>query len=105
VSYPGIQDLLLYVGVPLAVIGLIYVLVYASGSRGAKRYRPGRPYDFAPVWFLARPETDGPAAVEHAAGHAAVTSGGAHLASIEAAPVAVVAPKSAGLTGGASDRW
>ncbi len=62
-AYPSTQDLLIFVGIPLATIGIIFALVYASPSgRGTKRYRPGRPYPFAPVWFLARPEKDGPAA-------------------------------------------
>jgi hypothetical protein len=106
VSYPGIQDWLIYAGIPLAVIAIIFALVYASGSRNAKRYRPGRPYEFAPVWFLARPEADGPAAEPageiiagtHVEG---ITAGGVD----SAAAVAVAAPKSAGHTGGASDRW
>jgi hypothetical protein len=79
--------LLIYVGIPLAVIALTFALVYLSGSRSAKRYRPGRDYTYAPVWFLAKPETDGPAtakALELTA------------ASSQAHP---------GLTGGASDRW
>ena len=80
-------------GIPLAVIAVIYALVYASGSRGAKRYRPGRPYSFAPVWFLAKPETDGPSA------KALGASSGAKA--LEAAPER----EHPGLTGGASDRW
>ena len=83
-AYPSTQDLLIFVGIPLATIGIIFALVYASpGGRGTKRYRPGRPYPYAAVWFLARPEKDGPAgrsaqasghtpALEsgHASGHA-----------------------------------
>jgi hypothetical protein len=108
VSYPGIQDWLIYAGIPLAVIAIIFALVYASGSRSAKRYRPGRPYEFAPVWFLARPEADGPAAADH---NTHKITSGAHVAEIGsgtvdgAAAAAIVAPKSAGHTGGASDRW
>jgi len=62
VANPSTQDLLIFVGIPLATTGIIFALVYASPSgRGTKRYRPGRPYPYAPVWFLARPEKDGPA--------------------------------------------
>jgi hypothetical protein len=103
VSYPDIRDLLIYVGIPLAVIAIIFALVYASGARGAKRYRPGRPYDFAPVWFLARPEADGPAAQ-----HAAVSAAEKQVAAVEsgtAVGARVAVPRSAGHTGGASDRW
>ncbi len=88
-STPDTQDLLIFVGIPLAVIVIIFALVYASGSRGAKRYRPGRPYSFAPVWFLARPETDGPSRSH------------APMKALEAAPER----EHPGVTGGASDRW
>jgi hypothetical protein len=78
--------LLIFVGIPLAVIALTFALVYLSGSRSAKRYRPGREYTYAPVWFLAKPETDGPA-----------TS--------PAKELTASSPIHPGLTGGASDRW
>lgn len=89
--YTATEDLIYFVGIPLAVIGLIFALVYLAGSRGSKRYRPGRPYGYAPVWFLARPEADGPAATDRAAitATASDADGSAH----------------AGATGGASDRW
>ena len=86
-SYPDAKDLLIFVGIPLAVIALIFALVYLSGSRSAKRYRPGRDYPYAPVWFLAKPETDGPAT--------------SPLNELTAAS----SPAHPGLTGGASDRW
>jgi hypothetical protein len=113
VAYPSTLDLLIFVGVPLAVVGIIFALVYAShGGRGAKRYRPGRPYPFAPVWFLARPEKDGPAAVESGIARAALTAPGtppgrAVATDVSVAPTdtAVVAREHPGVTGGASDRW
>lgn len=94
-STPDLPDLLIYAGIPLAVIAIIFALVYAAGGRNAKRYRPGRPYEFAPVWFLARPESDGPEA-QHAALDAAARA--ELTAAGDIAPVVDV-------TGGASDRW
>lgn len=88
-SNPSTQDLLIFVGIPLAVIAIVYALVYASGGRSAKRYRPGRPYNFAPVWFLARPEADGPAALPATHSHELESAEREHP----------------GVTGGASDRW
>lgn len=85
--YTATEDLLIFVAIPLAVMGLIFALVYIAGARSYKRYRTGRAYTYAPVWFLARPESDGPSA----APQAAITAG-----SEGANP---------GLTGGASDRW
>jgi hypothetical protein len=78
--------LLIYIGIPLAVIALTFALVYLSGSRSAKRYRPGRDYTYAPVWFLAKPETDGPATAP-------------------ARELTAASQAHPGLTGGASDRW
>lgn len=68
-------------GIPLAVILVVYVLVYASSPRESKRYRPGRDYQFAPAWYLSRPESEGPRAIESGAS------------------------EEPGETGGASDRW
>ena len=134
-AYPSTQDLLIFVGIPLATIGIIFALVYASpGGRGTKRYRPGRPYPYAPVWFLARPEKDGPAgrsalasghgsghgsghALEHGSGHGSEqaeltasnddvrTASDASVASVASVGAAVAAREHPGVTGGASDRW
>lgn len=92
-----LETVLTLVGAPLAVIIAVTALIYApSGSRG-KRYRPGRDYDFAPVWFLARPEN--------------VTVAGAaeHVHKLdEDAPKAIESAESApraGVKGGASGNW
>ena len=85
------ETVLWFVVVPLAVILTVFGLVLAfSGSRRAKRYRPGRPYDFKPVWFTAAP--GGP------------SDGGPHELTSSAAH-AEAATASTGTTGGASDRW
>ncbi|MCG5438721.1 aa3-type cytochrome oxidase subunit CtaJ, partial [Micromonospora foliorum] len=54
---------MVFAGIPLAAVLVIAGLSYAGihggatgGGGGAKRYRPGRPFDFHPVWFLGRPE-------------------------------------------------
>ena len=90
---------LVYVLIPVAVIGLIAALSTA-GSRDGKqpdrRYRPGRPYDFRPIWFLSSPErVTGPSA----AGSARPALTGPVL---EDSTGARVKP---GSTGGASDSW
>jgi hypothetical protein len=94
------QTLLIYAGIPLAVIAIVAGMVYAGGRKTAKRYRPGRPYDHAPVWYTSSVH---PAAIgEHREGAAAA---------LPATPSTAVAatigePMSApGVTGGASDRW
>lgn len=86
------ETVLIYVGIPAAIVLVVAGVIFAGGSRRSKRYRPGRPYDFKPVWFTAAPE--GPAA---AGRHEPAT--GTEPAML---PAAVVAPSP---TGGASDRW
>jgi len=84
-----VETLLLLIGAALAVALVIVALVYAGGSRKSKRYRPGRPFEFTPVWFLSAPEHQARAAIRP--GRELVRSSG------RATPVRG--------TGGASDRW
>jgi hypothetical protein len=90
-----------YVLIPLGVIVLVASLVMAGSnrSRRSRRYRPGRPYDFQPMWFLAAPErvTGRPAP---AGGHASAPALEAPI--FEDSSGARVLP---GPVGGASDSW
>jgi hypothetical protein len=90
-----------YVLIPLGVIVLVasVVMTGSSRSRRTRRYRPGRPYDFQPTWFLASPErvTSQPAL---AGGHAAAPALDAPV--FEDSSGARVRP---GPVGGASDSW
>jgi hypothetical protein len=110
-----IETVLIFGGIPAAVIAVVYGLVYAGGSRQDKRYRPGRPFDFTPVWLLSAPER------QLARGAQALPAGGSRSAlpagaggpvaagSVVAAPVAAQWPPTdeaaQHVTGGASDRW
>jgi hypothetical protein len=80
----GTEQVLILAGVPILVAVIIWGLASIGGPQARKRYRPGRPYDFTPVWYLANHRGE-------AAG--ATPSGGAPGSSVGAA------------TGGASDRW
>jgi hypothetical protein len=108
------QTVLVFAGIPIAVVAVVYGLVYGmSGRQNSKRYRPGRPFTFAPVWFLSAPET----LSATAATQPALTSGGHHAelpasSSAPAGPLLAQAadapanqPAAHGETGGASDRW
>ena len=88
--------------IALAVVAVVYAAVYAGSARRAKRYRPGRPFEFTPVWFLAAPED-----AAEVAGRAELT-GSARKALTGAAadgewPAEAEVHEHA--TGGASDRW
>jgi hypothetical protein len=93
-----ISTVLLFVLLPAAIIAVVAGLSLAGGSgRQTRRYRPGRPYDFTPIWFLARPEQVGPAQG---------TSGRrAPAPALESGVVESGARVPMGATGGASDRW
>lgn len=92
-----LETVLIFVGIPLAVYLLVVGLVYAPGVRRGGRYRPGRRYSFAPVWFVSRPEEVSLAA---ASGHGtalAVTAD--EMQELE--PGTAVSP----VKGGASGSW
>jgi hypothetical protein len=85
------ETLLYLVGVPAAVAAVVWALVYRGGPAAQKRYRPNRPYRFAPVWYVAnrsREPDPGVAALE--AGQRRAT---------------LPASRSQPSVGGASDRW
>jgi hypothetical protein len=95
------NTVLIYVVIPLGVLLVVASLVFASSdrTRRTRRYRPGRPYDFQPIWFLATPER---------VGHAApALTGNASRQAIEAPVLEDAAGQRvrAGSTGGASDSW
>ncbi|GAA1895113.1 aa3-type cytochrome oxidase subunit CtaJ [Asanoa iriomotensis] len=105
------ETVLYFVVIPAAAVLVIAGLAAAGGGPRPKRYRPGRPYDFRPVWFLSAPELLSHAP-EEADSHnievgetrALTTAGsafGGPTGAIE--PVPSAAP--AGKVGGASDRW
>jgi hypothetical protein len=81
----GPETVLYLVVVPAAIVAIIWGLASIGGPQAKRRYRPGRPYDFIPVWYLAN----------HRHG-----TGDASRPALPAADEAVQ-----GSTGGASDRW
>jgi hypothetical protein len=102
-----IETVLIYVGIPALVIAIVTGLVFSGDVRRGKRYRPGRPYDFRPVWFLSAPEqltdqgTDEHKALRSTGAAAALPAGGPSAAAERVASK----PAEQRATGGASDRW
>ncbi|NUR71901.1 MAG: hypothetical protein HOU81_13845 [Hamadaea sp.] len=103
------QTVLTFVVAPLAVIGVVAVLVFAgSGKSRAKRYRPGRSFDSAPVWFTASAH---PTSAHPTSAHPTGDSGEHSQAALPAAgssasvPAVAATASAPGVTGGASDRW
>jgi len=92
------ETLLVFAGSPIAIAAVVYGLVYgASGRRSTKRYRPGRPFQFTPVWFVAAPAPDG--------GSVPAILNGSPKQALTAGKRGDLAETQPGETGGASDRW
>jgi len=107
-----VETVLIYAGIPLAVIATVYGIVYAGSARRGKRYRPGRPFEFRPVWFLAAPEQLGDGTGDSKALRAgdapvALPPGGGRPAgpSDPAGEWPAGEPAHQAATGGASDSW
>ncbi len=124
------ETILVFVGIPLALYVLLALLIFLPGGRRRSRYKPGQPWNHAPVWYEPHPEHapapgHGPAP---AAGAAAIGGGStsalgssmypeqpgerntdtsadprgdAHGASVASAP----RPVNAGPLGGARGTW
>jgi hypothetical protein len=99
------ETVLTFVVIPVAIVLVIGGLAYGAGARRtSKRYRPGRPFEFMPVWFLSAPER-----LSAATGSAELVAGPHReaLAGTIEPPAVTPAPGASkpGATGGASDRW
>jgi hypothetical protein len=81
VEVSGAEQVLYLVVVPAVIVAVVWGLASIGGPQAKRRYRPGRPYEFIPVWYLANHGRDGEQL---------------------ALPSSVQAE---GTTGGASDRW
>jgi hypothetical protein len=54
------ETILVFVGIPLAVVVLLAMLIFLPGGRKRPRYKSGQPWAHAPVWYEPHPE-HGPA--------------------------------------------
>jgi hypothetical protein len=51
-----VETALVFVGIPALIIMFFALLVYGrSQVKGPNRYRPGKPWNFGPVWYLPHP--------------------------------------------------
>jgi hypothetical protein len=96
------ETLLVFAGIPIAIVAVVYALVYgANGRRGSKRYRPGRPFTFAPVWFVAASSNG----LGDAGTDAHAVTAGPQKPALEAGSTGEPVTVPHGETGGASDSW
>ena len=102
------STVLVFVIIPAAVVLLVASLVFAGSdrTRRTRRYRPGRPYDFQPTWFLAAPEQVNEAPDDrYGPDRRALHRNEPHAIAGPVIEDMSGAPVLPGPTGGASDRW
>ena len=52
-----VQTVLVFVGIPAGITALIALAVYGKAlTRQPNRYRPGKPWNFAPSWYVPHPD-------------------------------------------------
>jgi len=52
-----VETVLVFVGIPLAVVAIVTVLVYGrSAVHQPTRYRTGKAWTYPPAWYLPHPE-------------------------------------------------
>ncbi len=52
-----VQTALVFVGIPLGVVLLLTAAVFGRTEvTRTNRYRPGKPWQYAPVWYIPHPE-------------------------------------------------
>jgi hypothetical protein len=102
-----VETVLVFIGIPLVVVLVLAGLVLGGATRRSKRYRPGRPFQFTPVWFLSAPSTQQGGAPEKRPGR---ELGGAERLALSKEVSGPAEERSGAsdlqhVTGGASDRW
>lgn len=59
IGYPScvsvVETIVVFVGIPLALYGLLGLLTLRSKFAGSFRYRPGQEWNYPPVWWTANP--------------------------------------------------
>ena len=86
-----LETVLVFAGIPLAGVLVLSVLIYVVSEKikNRDRYRPGKPWNHEPVWYLPHV---GAVETSHGDRHAELESGQAKQAALHA-------------VGGASGEW
>jgi hypothetical protein len=99
------QTVLVFVVIPVAGLVVLAVLTIGPSANRSPRYRVGRPWDYEPVWHIARPNVSAPAG--SAEGRAALAAASrperAELSS--GGPASVLDADTGTARGGASGEW
>ena len=97
-----VETLLVFVGIPLLIVAVLAVLTLRPDKGHRRlRYKPGQPWEHAPVWYEPHPQ-HGPADA-HGDGHVdSLAIGAGHGA---ATPGTGARPHPGGPLGGARGTW
>jgi hypothetical protein len=75
-----VETILVFAGIPLAIILLLALLIFVPGGRKRARYKSGQSWEHAPIWYEPHPDNPG---IGH--GSHALPAGSAH--SVAAGPL------------------
>jgi hypothetical protein len=50
-----VETLLIFAGIPLGITAVLVAAVYGPDAMRQKRYKPGKAWEFEPVWFVPHP--------------------------------------------------
>jgi hypothetical protein len=95
------ETILVFVCIPLAVVLVVYALVYGTSAARSRRYRPGRPFEPTAVWYTAGGSAASAATEVAEARELTATATAAETSKGGEWPEA----RRTGETGGASDSW
>ncbi len=68
-----VETILVFAGIPLAIILLLALLIFVPGGRKRVRYKSGQPWEHGPIWYEPHPDSPG---ISHGS-HAALPAGSA----------------------------
>jgi hypothetical protein len=54
-----VETILVFAGIPLAIILLLALLIFVPGGRKRVRYKSGQPWEHAPIWYEPHPDNPG----------------------------------------------
>jgi hypothetical protein len=60
-----VETILVFAGIPLLIVAVLALLIFAPGGRKRVRYKSGQPWEHAPIWY--EPHPDGAGLGSHAA--------------------------------------
>jgi hypothetical protein len=99
------ETVLVFAVAPLGGLGLLALLVFGPSVSRAPRYRPGRPWDYDPVWYVPRPDVAAPVASPEGRAAIAGTRRRALSAARGEPPAAVLDEPVRTARGGANGQW